>query len=97
MNGIPPKWARDRAKEVILDAYRYPGFNPADYLIDLVAGYVVKTEEPPVDPDEQFVCDFLNSAQSSPEPRSWSLEKTKHLTPCTFANALAFYKASKQG
>ena len=98
-----PEWARKIAKARIITGYRTAycrgynsHFSPADYLIDLLAEMIVKTELPPVDPDELFVGDFLNVINSvRGVPRPWSVGKTKTITPETFAAALAFYKASK--
>lgn len=99
-----PEWARKIAKARIITGYRTAycrgynsHFSPADYLVDLVAEMIVKTEPAPVDPDELFVCDFLNAINSvRGVPRPWSVGKTKTITPETFAAALAFYKASKE-
>lgn len=97
-----PEWARKIAKARWTAGFQkangtdYP-FNPSDWLVDLLAEMIVKTELPPVDPDELFVCDFLNVINSvRGVPRPWSVEKTKTITPETFAAALAFYKASKE-
>lgn len=98
-----PEWARKIAKARIITGYRTvycrgynSPFSPADYLVDLLAEMIVKTELPPADPDELFVCDFLNVTFSDRSaPRGWSVEKTKAISPKTFAAALAFYKASK--
>lgn len=96
-----PEWAREIAKARWREGFQkanntdYP-FYPSDWLVDLLAEMIVKTELPPVDPDELFVCNFLNSFYTiNGVSRGWSLEKTKAMTLTAFNNALTFYKASK--
>lgn len=96
-----PEWAREIAKARWAEGFQKANntkspYFPSDWIVDWLAEMIVKTEPAPADPDELFVCDFLNAFYTiNGVPRGWSLERTKAMTPAAFNNALAFYKASK--